>query len=206
MIILTALVATHDPANATTVTVQIDHSATAFGAGAQTVSSANASRELAVAYVAADGATPKQTVLVRGGGLKWKRVAKSNKQVGDAEIWSATTNGAAFSVTATPKRPGFDTELTVVTYTGAARVRTTAKASAPIGAPTIQLKRKVAGGLASMVGFDGTNAVNRTVPSNQALLNQNTDSARNTYWAQSMNAVSTGAAKVTLNDLAPTGD
>jgi len=205
-VILVTLTATHDPVGATASPAQVDHTSMAFGPNAQTASVTSTSPELVVAYVAADGDSPNQTVKVSGGGLTWTRVARSNAQLGDAEIWSATTTGTPFSVTAAPRQTGLDTELTVITYKGARGVGASATASAYSGAPAISLTPISSGGIATTVGFDWTNSVDRTLPSDQALLQENTDPAGDTYWVQDAPAPTTAGTKVTLGDLAPTSD
>ena len=81
-----------------------------------------------------------------------------------------------------------------------------ATASARSGAPTITLTPYTSGGIASAVGFDWTASVDRTLPSDQALLDENTDPLGDTYWAQDATAPTTAGTRVTLHDLAPTGD
>ena len=204
--ILASLVTAREALGASDPTVQVDQIAQAFGQGAQTVTVASTPGELAVAYVSADGNNPDQAVWLSGGGLTWSLVVRSNAQLGDAEIWSATTTGTSFSVTAAPIQPGLDTELTVVTYEGASGIGATAVSSAPTGAPTITLTPYTSGGIASAVGFDWTASVDRTLPSDQALLDENTDPLGDTYWAQDATAPTTAGTEVALGDLAPTTD
>jgi len=187
-------------------TVQIDQTVTTFGPSAQTVTLVSTPGELAVAYVSADGNSPDLTVTVTGGGAAWTLVARSNAQLGDAEIWSATTTGTSLSVTATPTQPGLNTELTVVTYQGAAGFGAAAIAADPAGAPTITLTPDTTGGLVSAVGFDWSASVDRTIPPDQALLAENTDPLGDTYWAQYAPAPTARGSAVTLNDLSPTTD
>ncbi len=204
--ILASVVTARVALGASDPAVQIDQRAEAFGQSAQTVSMASTPGELAVAYVSADGNSPDQAVLVAGGGMTWTLVARSNAQLGDAEIWSATTTGTSFSVTAAPTQPGLNTELTVVTYQGAAGFGAATVNAAPTGAPTITLTPDTSGGLVSLVGFDWSNSVDRTLPSDESLLDQNTDALGDTYWAQDATAPTTAGVDVTLSDLAPTTD
>ncbi len=194
-----------DPAVAATPATVIAHTSVAFGRGAQTVTVPSTSRQLAIAYVSVDATKARQTVTVRGGGLSWKRIKRSNALLGDAEIWSATTGGAALSVTATPKQPGVDTELTVLTYAGTARVVASAKAAGTT-APVITLKRKKFVGLVSMVGFIGANPVRPSPVAGESLLSENADTAGDSYWVQDTTALTTGTVAMTQRDLGPTGD
>ncbi len=67
--------------------------------------STTSANELLLAFVSADGPPPgggKTTVTkVTGGGLTWQLVARSNAQLGDAEIWRAFAPGILTNVTVT---------------------------------------------------------------------------------------------------------
>src|ERR1700675_4922344 len=98
-IIFVSLFIAHDGVGASAPAVQIDQIYTVFGQNAQKVPVSSTSGALAVVYVSSDGNSPAQTVSVSGGDLTWTLVARSNAQLGDAEIWSATTTSTSFSVT-----------------------------------------------------------------------------------------------------------
>jgi len=166
--------------------------------------------EVLVALVSSDG--PKtsggQTATVSGAGLNWTRTARSNKQYGDAEIWTATAPITLSNVTvkSTPGKSGYDQQLTVIAMQGSHGVRANAIASGGTGAPTVRLTTVTPTSLVYMVGNDWDGAVARTLPPGQVLLDQWLDTGTgDTFWNQQTNQP-TGAAgsMVTMNDTAPT--
>ena len=172
-----------------------------------------ATGEVLLAFVSSDGpdAAGGQTVTVSGAGLTWTPVKRANGQAGDAEVWTATAPSVLTSVTvtSTPGKSGYDQDLTVVAMEGAAGVGTSVAASASGGAPTVSVTTTgPAASLVFAVGDDWDNAVARTLPSGQVLLDQWVDTAvGDTYWTQYTNqAVSPAGTVVTMKDTAPSSD
>ena len=187
--------------------VSVDHTASAFGVGTQSVKVVRSSPEVAVAYVSADGNTLGQSMKIGGGGLAWRLASRSNKQMGDAEVWWAPTSGARFSVTATPGIiDGSNTQLTVITYLDAVGIGAVASSNGSTGVPTASLTPQTTGGLVGAVGFDWDRAALRTLPPGQTIGAQNTDPLGDTYWAQLTMASTTVGKSVTVGDTAPTND
>ncbi|HEY4990778.1 MAG TPA: Ig-like domain-containing protein, partial [Nakamurella sp.] len=192
----------------------VDQTVNRTGHGAVTTSafSTAAPSETLMAYVAADGpnAGGAQSATVSGAGLSWGLVKRSNGQPGDAEIWTATAAGtlAGATVTSTLASAGFDQQLTVVTYAGAAGVGSSAVRSAATGAPSVGLTASTAGSLVYGVGNDYDTATARTIGAGQSVVNQWLDtSSGDTFWAQRTVAGSTAAGQaIAIDDPAPTGD
>jgi len=88
--------------------------------------STTAANETLVALVSADGpsGTGAQTATVSGAGLTWTLAQRENNQSGDSEVWTATAPSSLsnVTVTSTPTTPGFDQQLTVLAFRGAAGV------------------------------------------------------------------------------------
>jgi hypothetical protein len=170
--------------------------------------------EVLLAFVGSDGpnGSGKQTVTVSGGGLTWKLVKRANAQPGDAEVWTATaanpTSGIA--VSSTPLQTGYDQDLTVVAYEGAAGVGASAAASTSSGAPSVSLTTTAPSNAVSLVfagGEDYSNAVAHTPVAGQVLLDQWLDTVTgDTYWSQYTNTPSPTGTKVTMADSSPTTD
>jgi hypothetical protein len=102
----------------------------------------------------------------------------------------------------------YDQNLTVIAMEGSAGVGASVSASASSGAPSVKLTTTKAASLVFAAGNDWNNAMARTLPTGQVMLNQWLDTGTgDTYWSQYSNAT-TGAAGtvVTMNDTAPTGD
>jgi Concanavalin A-like lectin/glucanases superfamily len=183
------------------------------GAGTMTTPSFTTSSngEFLVAFVASDGpASPGQTATVSGGGLTWTLRARSNKQWGTAEIWSATAPNAPFTakVTSQPgSGGGYHGSLTVVGFTNASGIGKVGQASAPSGAPDISLVGIAAGNWVFAVGNDWDNPIARTPVSGQVLVHQRVDTqVGDTYWVQSTAAPSLVSGSVDIHDSAPTSD
>lgn len=167
--------------------------------------------DLLVAFVSSDGPATAQTATVSGGGLTWTLVQRANpKGTGTAEIWTARATGTLTNVgiTSTPKTTGYDQSLTVVAFTGAGGIGTSATASAKKGAPAVSLITTTAGSWVFGVGEDYTHATARTIGSNQTLVNQWIDTANgDTFWVQDQTAPTPAqGTTVTINDTAPTDD
>ena len=172
------------PAPQVDVTVSGDQGSpkTTVKTGTFSTTSAN---ELLLAFVSADGPPPgggKTTVTkVTGGGLTWQLVARSNAQLGDAEIWRAFAPGILtnVSVTATLNR-SVASSLTVVSFTGidtsgvngAGAIGAIKVRSANSGAPSATLVTTRNNSLIFGVGNDWNHAIPRTVGPNQTLVHQ----------------------------------
>jgi hypothetical protein len=174
--------------------------------------STTAANELLLAFVAADGPAPgggKTRVNgVTGGGLTWTLVARSNGNLGDSEIWSASAPAVLtnVSVTATLNR-SVASSLTVVGFVNASGTGATAIAGASSGAPAATLVTTANNSLVFGVGNDWSHAIARTPGADQVLVHQYLAPVDDTYWMQRVvPAVALGGTSVTLNDVAPTGD
>lgn len=168
--------------------------------------------ETLMAFVAADGprAGGSQSATISGAGLTWVLTRRANSQSGDAEIWTARATNAlsGVTVTSTLAQPGFDQQLTVLSFVGSAGVGAAANAAAATGPPSVNLTSTTAGSLSYAVGNDWDRAVGRTVGSGQAIVSQLLDTASgDTFWVQGTAVVSAAAGRpVLLNDSAPTTD
>jgi hypothetical protein len=182
--------------------------------------STTSGNELLLAFVSADGPPPgggKTTVTkVTGGGLTWQLVARSNAQLGDAEIWRAFASGILtnVSMTATLNR-SVASSLTVVSFTGvdtsgvngAGAVGAIKVRSATSGAPSATLVTTRNNSLVFGVGNDWNHAIPRTVGPSQALVHQFLAPVDDTYWAQRfVSPIAGSGTSVTLSDVAPTAD
>jgi len=167
--------------------------------------------ETLLALVSADGPqSGKQTAVVAGGGLDWKRVSRADSSPGDAEVWEAiaTTATTISPITATLASSGYDESLSVVAMEGADGVGATAHASGPSGAPHLTLKTIAATSLVFAAGDDWDRAAARKLPVGWVMLNQwlNTGTG-DTYWSQYTNhPTGKSGSRVSVHDLAPTND
>jgi hypothetical protein len=188
-------------------TVTVDSVVTALGSPYATVNVSNSTPELAVAYVSADGDRLGQTVNLWGGNLAWHLAGRSNLQMGDAEVWWAQTQGQSFSVMARPSITySSRAELTVVTYANAGGVGAVVAASAPQGAPRVNLTPRASGSLVGGVGFDWDSSTYRSLAGGQSVLGQAVDPYGDSYWAQEINAPTYAGVPVTVSDMAPVSD
>jgi RHS repeat-associated protein len=196
----------------------IDAQASADGADLTSTVSVNAltttkAGDVLVALVSADGPsyTAGQTATVSGAGLTWSLVKRANTRYGTSEIWTATapTVLSNTSVTATlSNTSGYHKSLSVLAYSGAARIGASAAAGAASGAPTVNVTTTAAGSQIVAAGNDWDNPTARTVGSGQTLVHEFVDTGvGDDYWAQRTTGT-TGPAgtTVTINDTAPTGD
>jgi hypothetical protein len=169
------------------------------------------SGELLVAFVSYDGpSNGQQTATVFGGGLNWVLVERSNFQLGDAEIWAATSSGPLSGVTVMAQ-PGVGTSyegsLTVIAFANASGPGIVARTSAPSGAPDCPLPGIAAGNWVFAVGNDWSNAIARTPGSGQVLVHQRVDTqVGDTYWVQSTTSPLAAYALVDIHDTSPTND
>jgi len=165
-----------------------------------------------VAFASLDGpSTGGQSVTtVIGGGLTWHLVTRANAQLGDAEIWAASSPGvlSGVRIESKPHVGGYAQQLSVVAFAGAAGVGASANASGPSGAPSVGLTTDAAGSVSFAVGEDWDHAVSRTIGAGQSMLYQWIDSTDgDTFWVQNAADPSASAGQdVTLTDTAPTSD
>jgi hypothetical protein len=187
---------------------QISATASAGSAATTAVFSTSASNEVLLAMVAADTGSAGQTASVTGAGLTWTLVKRANSQLGDAEIWSATSSAplSNVTVTATPtqKKGVF---LSVVALQNAAGIGASVAGGAKSGAPSVTLTAQGSGSVAFGVGQDYDHAASRTVGPNQSLLAQSLATTGDTYWSQYTTTAGPAAGQsITVNDTAPTSD
>jgi hypothetical protein len=166
--------------------------------------------DLLVAFVAYDGpASSPETATVSGAGLSWTLASRTNTQAGTAEIWTARASGILTSVTVTsaPSTSGVHGSLTVIAFTNAAGIGSTAGASAATGTPKVALSSSAAGNWVFAVGNDWDQAKARTPASGQVLVHQRVDTTvGDTYWVQSTTAPNSTTGPVTILDTSPTTD
>ncbi len=150
--------------------------------------SARSLGETFVAFVAADGPALAggQSATVTGGGLVWRRISRANAQFGDSEIWTSTASSALPTVvTSTLSQAGFDQQLTVLTFAGAAGIGASANGSAASGPPNVHLVPSKAGSLVYGVGIDWDAALPRVPDAGQALVARWVATATgDTFWVQ----------------------
>jgi Domain of unknown function (DUF4082)/Bacterial Ig domain/Glycosyl hydrolases family 16 len=171
--------------------------------------------EVLVAFVSSDGpnAAASQSIsAVSGAGLTWKLRQRTNGQAGDAEIWQATATAVLKNVTVTATRSSgsYQGAIDVVSFVGASTTATgaTGTQSAASGAPTVSVTTTVANSWVWAVGNDWSTSTARTIGAGQTMLDQYLDGGSgDTFWAQYQTSQGAAAgSKVTVNDLAPTGD
>jgi hypothetical protein len=166
--------------------------------------------DLLIAFVAYDGPPNQaQTAIVKGAGLEWQLVKRSNTQGGTSEIWSARASGVLTNATVTsaPERGTYDGSLTVVAFTNAAGTGVQGATGASSGAPDIPLPGIAAGNWVWAVGNDWSGTVARKPADGQVLVHQWLDTpASNTFWVQSTAAPSDALGLVDIHDNEPTND
>jgi len=169
-----------------------------------------------VAFATADGnpTANGQTLTVSGAGLTWTRVQRAASQMGDAEIWTASSASALTNVTVTSTQSvtsvggaAVNQLLYVVAFTGASGVGASNVGGAPTGAPSISLVAQAAGSVVYAVGNDYDQGIPRTVPAGQTKVHEFVAPSGDTFWVQSLNAATSAAgATAAINDTAPTTD
>ena len=171
-----------------------------------------AADETLLAFAGSDGpdAPKAQSLTVSGASLTWTLVQRANGQAGDAEIWQATapTVLTSATVTSTPAEAGYDQDLTVIAMEGTDGVGSSAAASAPSGAPSVNLTTTGTNSLIFAVGEDWDTATARTMPPGWVPLDQWLDTRTgDTYWSQYTNVpVPAAGTLVTAGDTAPATD
>lgn len=185
-------------------------------ASAQRYNSATASvstttpGDLLLAFVGSDSPTSGgQSSVVSGGGLTWTKLGADNKQLGDAEVWSARVTGVLTGAKITAKQniACWDEALTVVAYKNATGTGNATTSDAPKGAPTGTLTTSQANSWVWAAGDDWLASIPRTPGPSQTVEHSATDKVGDTYWVQSTAAPTpAGGTPVTINDTAPTQD
>jgi len=219
-------------ATATSVTVTVSNGVsaalsidvTAFGdrsPAASTIAtstfSTTAANELLLAFVATDSISGSMTVTgMTGGSLTWQLAARTNTQLGTAEVWRAFAPSALSNVTVTASlAQSVSASITVVSFknadgsgsSGSGAIGATRSASANPGAPSVTLTTTRAGSWVFGVSNDWDNAIARTVGSGQTMVHQFLSAVGDTYWVQRRTTPTAAAGtNVTINDTAPTGD
>lgn len=165
--------------------------------------------DLILAFVGADG-SPKgrQTVQIKGGGLKWSLVKRENGQLGDSEVWEARAKGVLHNaiIRAKPKQ-SYDTRVDVVAFKNAPGVGAVAGFNAPSGAPHGFLKTTTSGSWVWAIGNDWLASIPRTPGPGQHIADQGFDPQGDTYWLQRTDFPTPKAGtEVEINDIEPTLD
>ena len=164
--------------------------------------------DLLVAFVAMDGPdSATQAATVKGAGVTWTLVKRSNTQHGVSEIWTARARGRLRNqtVTATPARAGLSGALTVLAFRNAKGTGVAGATGAPSGKPSIYLPAVRAASWVFATGNDWDGATARKPLAGQVLQQQWLATAPgDTFWVQSTTAPSTIAGLVTITDDLPT--
>ncbi|HEU5356672.1 MAG TPA: RHS repeat-associated core domain-containing protein [Actinocrinis sp.] len=191
------------------MSVETVSSAKKYNAATATVSTTHAG-DLLLAFVGSDSPTSGgQSSTVSGGALTWTLVAADNRQLGDAEVWTAKATGTLTNAKITAKQTvaSWDEALTVVAFTGATGVGGSQTADAPTGAPTGTLTTSQPNSWVWAAGDDWLKSIKRTPGPDQTIVHTATDKVGDTYWVQSTSAATPAAGTaVTINDTAPTAD
>ncbi len=174
--------------------------------------------ELLLAFLSVDASSSgsNQVTAVSGAGLTWQLVARSNAQLGDAEIWRAFAPAPLTNATVTARlQSGAGAAITIVGFLGAdpsgsngsGAIGATGTFSAASGAPSGSVQTTRAGSWVLGVGMDWDNAIKRTPGPNQTLMQQYLSTTGSTYWLQRQNsAIPAAGTNVVINDTAPTTD
>ncbi|WP_347352614.1 Ig-like domain-containing protein [Intrasporangium sp.] len=190
----------------------LDQQASAEGTGPVTATlSTGGSHDVLLAFVGGDGpGSGGETATVSGAGLDWSLVRRTNGQGGTSEIWQAKASGVLSdaAITSTLGHDGYDQSLTVVAFSGASGVGTSAGTSGATGAPSVSLATTTAGAWVYGVGNDYDQALPRTVGADQRIVHQWVDSRTgDTYWVQSRtSATAAKGTTVTIDDPQPAGN
>ncbi len=201
---------------ATDVKVSTNRSTAAASISSPTFATAS-SGELLLAFVATDAnATGVSVTSVTGGGLTWALVRRANAQLGTSEIWRAFAPAVLSGVAVRANlSQSVAASITVVGFTGAdasgsngsGAIGATGGASAGSGAPGASLVTTRDNAWVFGVGNDYDSAAARTVPANQALVNQYLASLGDTFWVQRQaGPTAASGTPVTINDTFPTND
>jgi uncharacterized membrane protein len=174
--------------------------------------------EVLLAFFSVDApqSVTNQVNYVTGAGLTWQLVARSNAQLGDAEIWRAFAATPLTNVTITANlRQAAAGSMTIIGFTGAdtsgtngsGAIGATGTFSADPGAPNGSVQTTRAGSWVFGVGNDWDTAIARTLGPNQTMIHQYLASVNNTYWVQRQSSpTATPGTTVAINDTAPQDD
>ncbi len=201
---------------ATDVTVSASRSTAASNISSPTFATTS-SGEILLAFVATDAINAGVTVTsVTGGGLTWAPVRRTNAQLGTAEIWRAFAPAALSGVAVRANlSQSVAASITIVGFTGAdvsgsngsGAIGATGGGSAGSGAPNASLVTTRDNSWVFGVGNDYDSAALRTVPANQAMVNQYLATVGDTYWVQRQAApTAASGTSVAINDTFPTND
>jgi len=179
--------------------------------------STKSAAELLLVFVAADAKSPGMSVTnVTGASLTWAVVRRTNVQLGTAEIWCAFAPTKLSNVTVRANlSQSVAASITVVSFTGvdtsgmsgSGAIGATGGNNANPGAPTASLVTTRNNSWVFGVGNDFDQAIPRTVPSGQSMVNQYLAKVGDTYWVQRQNApTAASGTTVTINDTAPATD
>ena len=197
------------------VSTHQDTASTTIKSGAFSTVTTN---ELVLALISSDSVQSNMTVTgVTGANLTWTFVERSNAQGGTVEIWRALSPSVLSNVqaTATFSQSSPGASLTIMSFAGVdtsgtngsgaiGNIATNSNAKA---APTASLTTTRNNSWVLGVGNDYSNAIARTLGSNQTLIDQDFTSTGDTLWSQRQNAATpTSGTTVTINDTAPTTD
>ena len=156
--------------------------------------STRSGNELLLAFISTDAKKSGMMVnSVSGGGLTWTLVARTNVQLGTAEIWRAFAIPALSGVSVRASlSQNVASSITVVSFTdvdpsginGSGGIGAIASANSSSGAPTVSLVTTRANSWVFAVGTDWDRAVSRTPGPNQILVHQFMPRVGDTYWVQ----------------------
>lgn len=173
--------------------------------------STSVTNELLVAFVQSNG--PRrggQSSTVSGGGVTWRKAAAENRALGDSEVWYAVAPSkiANQKVTATATLPGFDENLTIVTFKNARGIASARTFYSLKGAPSGTITTTQPQSWVWASGNDPRAAFFRFPGFAQNTWVQVLDfTARSTFWTQStVNPTSKAGTSVTINDVLPVGE
>lgn len=201
---------------ATDVIVSTNRSTSASNITSPSLSTTSAG-ELLLAFVATDAKSPGMTVTsMSGAGLTWALVRRTNVQLGTAEIWRAFAPAKLSGITVQANlSQSVPASITVVALTGAdtsgangaGAIGATGSASANPGAPSASLVTTRDNSWVFGVGNDWDNAIGRSVPSNQTMVNQYLATVGDTWWVQRLiGPLASAGTTVTINDTLPATD
>ena len=218
---VTGLNFTAQPVSATALAIDVNVSKDNSAANTTIVSSAfstTSTNELLLALIASDALSPNMQVTgITGAGLTWTLVGRTNARGGTSEIWKAFASATLSNVTATAtfSQNAPSASMTIISLSGADTSGTGGSGAigalgtnnAASGAPTASLTTTRNNSWVLGIGNDYSQAIARTLGSNQTLIHQYLSSTGDTFWSQRQNATTgLSGTVVTINDTAPTAD
>jgi hypothetical protein len=189
----------------------IDTLATASGKSSAIAQvSSNASGDLVVAFVAANGpGNKRQSATVSGGGLAWHLITRQNPDGSDTEVWTANSSGklTRAAVTAKAGTAGYDVVVSVVTFRNASGAGPESFASAAKGAPHGTLKTTVNNTWVFAVGADWSTYAEPTTATGQLIVSSVDAPGGKTVWLQATSTLTgLSGTSVTISDTRPASD